>query len=95
MGEPTATPYGLRSSDRAIQHWRGDTDRDPWLYFTLSDDERERKTPPVEESRQGCTRGRHTPDRDRHDFRQGQASGGVARQLFPDLANEYYDALLR
>jgi thiol-disulfide isomerase/thioredoxin len=42
----TALSCGLRSSYGAIQRWRCSTDRDPWLYPTLSDDERSKKTPP-------------------------------------------------
>jgi hypothetical protein len=95
IGKPRETSCGLRSSHGAIQRWRCATDRDPWLYLTLSDDERSKKTPPGGKSWQGCTRQCDAPDRDRHDFRQRQAGKGVARESFPGMADESYDALLR
>ena len=95
IGKPRETSCGLRSSHGAIQRWCCATDRDPWLYFTLSDDECSRKTPPGGKSREVCTRQCDAPDRDRHDFRQRQAGRGMACESFPGMADESYDALLR
>jgi hypothetical protein len=95
ISKPRETSCGLRSSHGAIQRWCCATDRDPWLYFTLSDDECSRKTPPGGKSREGCTRQCDAPHRDRHDFRQRQAGRGMARESFPGMADESYDALLR
>ena len=95
IGKSRETSCGRRSSHGAIQRRCCASDRDSWLSVPLGDDECSRKTARGGRSGEGSTRQCDVTDRGRHDFRYGQAGRGMARNSFPSMADESYDALLR